>query len=701
MVFPIAGGTQSTGYDIENSIRFEDGDSPYLSRTPSSAGNRRTFTISVWAKRSDSNQSAVLYGAGSAATDMFQIIMQNDGGNNSIIVQNRVSGTNNLNLVTNANFTDTSAWYHIVLAVDTTQGTASNRAKLYVNGDQVSSFSTETYPSQNYDCHVNNTVAHHIGAQSRGSANDHFDGYIAELNSVDGTALTPTSFGKTNSENIWIPIKPTVSSYGTNGFFMEFQNQSTYTVPTARHSSDGNTVVLINSGAADGNTSFTDSSSNGISITADGNVHHESDVAKFSTSSIYFDGNGDSLTLADNSAYDFGSNDFTIEMWIYPTDLNDYDGLVAFGSGTSQMTMWLRQDGNIRFANIQGSGTDIDSTFGNTFMVENEWNHIAVTRTSNTLRAFINGVVTAETYTHNLSVSVSGLKIGVEPDNNRYFTGYMDSIRISDNVRYTPSADSANYGTDTSGNGNHFTPNNITPHQLCTDTPTNNFSTMSNLYSDRQQGGAITFAEGNTMITTSYVDANYQRYPTAYSSMAVSSGKWYFEMRPDSGSDFNIGVFSPEDFASDSTTNPYGGYAATGCIYTEVGAVRQNDNQTTGLGSYGIGDIVGCALDMDNNAVYFHKNGTYINSGNPTSGSDKTGAFTLPTTGENGLPVTLYGFTMGEEGAGGTGTMRGNFGNPAFGIASSNADAEGHGSFEYAVPSGYFALCSKNLAEYG
>ena len=151
MVFPIAGGTQDTSYEIDNSIRFEDGDSPYLSRTPSSAGNRRTFTISLWAKRSDTNTSAVLYGAGTAATDMFQLLMQNDGDANRIIIQNRVSGTNNLHLVTTNSFRDTSAWYHIVLAVDTTQGTASNRAKLYVNGTQITAFNTETYPSQNYD----------------------------------------------------------------------------------------------------------------------------------------------------------------------------------------------------------------------------------------------------------------------------------------------------------------------------------------------------------------------------------------------------------------------------------------------------------------------------------------------------------------------------------------------------------------------
>ena len=141
MVFPILGAnTESAAYEISNSLRFNDDSSEYLSKTPSSASNRRTFTISLWVKRSNLNTSAVLYGAGSAVTDMFQLLMQNNADENRIIVQNRVSGTNNLHLVTTNGFRDPSAWFHIVLAVDTTQGTASNRAKLYVNGNQITAF---------------------------------------------------------------------------------------------------------------------------------------------------------------------------------------------------------------------------------------------------------------------------------------------------------------------------------------------------------------------------------------------------------------------------------------------------------------------------------------------------------------------------------------------------------------------------------
>jgi hypothetical protein len=480
MVFPILGANSASGeYEISNSLRFNDDDSPYLSKTPGSAGNRRTFTISVWAKRSDKNTSAVLYGAGTASTDMFQLLMQNDGGNNIIIVQDRVSGTNNLNLNTTAQFTDTAAWYHIVLAVDTTQSTSSNRAKLYVNGNQITAFGTETYPSEDYDCHVNNTVAHHIGAQSRGSANDHFDGYITELHSIDGSAKAQTDFGEFNANGVWIPKKYT-GSHGTNGFFMQFKQT---------------------------------------------------------------------------------------------------------GTGTNSSGM----------------------------------------------------------------------------------------------------------GADTSGQDNHFAVNNLAAVDVTEDTCTNNFATMDPSNGDRQQGGAATFAEGNLQITTSYVDSDYQRYPQVYSTQAVSSGKWYFEMKiTTSDVDSFIGVHSPDNHASDSTNNPYGGYAATGAIYTSRGAVRINDGQTTGHGTFSQNDIVGCALDIDNNKVYFHKNGTYVQSGDPAGNS---GGQAIPTG-------YTYGFTVGNDTASNSGTMQANFGNPPYTISSGNNDGK-YGNFEYAVPSGYYAVCTKRLAEFG
>ena len=115
---------------------------------------------------------------------------------------------------------DTSAWYHIVLAVDTAQGTAANRVKFYVNGTQLTDFSISTYPTQNADTRTNDAVDHRIGSGIGGA---YYDGYIAEVNLIDGAALTPSSFGETK-DGIWIPKDTSGLTFGTNGFHLTFKD---------------------------------------------------------------------------------------------------------------------------------------------------------------------------------------------------------------------------------------------------------------------------------------------------------------------------------------------------------------------------------------------------------------------------------------------------------------------------------------------
>ena len=213
---------------------------------------------------------------------------------------------------------------------------------------------------------------------------------------------------------------------------------------------------------------------------------------------------------------------------------------------------------------------------------------------------------------------------------------------------------------------------------------------MSNLYSDAQQGGAATFAEGNLQITTTYNSTAGLRYPQVYSTFAAQTGKYYYEMKiTTSDTDSFIGIFSPEQLGYIVSNNPYGGVASTGIIYTSRGELRLNDASTSGHGTFSQNDILGCALDIDNNKVYFHKNGTYIQSGDPAANS-----------GGQAIPAGFfYGFSVGNETASDSGTMQVNTGNPLFTISSGNADANGFGNFEYAVPSGFFAMCTKNIGE--
>jgi hypothetical protein len=222
MTFPILGGNGAgavAGYQIDNSLRFNDGDSAYLNRTPSSATNRKTFTWSGWVKRSDLH-IFFFFGAGQLESDEANLGFN---GSHQIQYFDRTGGTTvDQQLETTQVFRDISAWYHIVLAIDTTQATSSNRAKLYVNGEQITDFGTENYAIQNYESQYNTSTIHYLGR--RGHNPSYLDGYLAEVNFIDGQQLSPTDFGEFDSNSgIWKPIEYT-GTYGTNGFYLDFEN---------------------------------------------------------------------------------------------------------------------------------------------------------------------------------------------------------------------------------------------------------------------------------------------------------------------------------------------------------------------------------------------------------------------------------------------------------------------------------------------
>jgi len=223
--FLYPGAKVTTGYNVDNSLRFDDGSSDHLTRTPASAGNRKTFTFSAWCKFSNTSTSLTLFHAEIWSTTPWGLIQRQS--DNTIRVR-FYDGTNDYGIITNRLFRDVSAWYHIVVAVDTTQGTASNRIKLYVNGVQETSFSTENYPSQNYDTAFNqSSVEHQIGEEA--GLGRYFDGYMAETVLIDGSQLDATSFGEfdEDSPTIWKPIDVSGLTFGTNGFYLEFKQSGT------------------------------------------------------------------------------------------------------------------------------------------------------------------------------------------------------------------------------------------------------------------------------------------------------------------------------------------------------------------------------------------------------------------------------------------------------------------------------------------
>jgi len=222
MTFAIIGGGQSdtSNYQIDNSLRFDDDSSSRLVRTPSSTTNRRTWTWSGWIKSTTQSGTKYFWEAQSG-TNFNRLGFSNS----EIVIGAGTSGVAwTWNLYTSAKHRDPSAWYHVVVAFDTTQSTASNRIKIYVNGNQITDFRVETYPGQNTDWGWNTTGQHNIGARndSQYGLGGYFDGYMAEINFVDGQALSSTDFGEFDDSGIWKPIEYT-GSYGTNGFYLDFE----------------------------------------------------------------------------------------------------------------------------------------------------------------------------------------------------------------------------------------------------------------------------------------------------------------------------------------------------------------------------------------------------------------------------------------------------------------------------------------------
>jgi hypothetical protein len=222
------------GYQISRSLRFNSADSTYLNRTPATTTNRTTFTWSGWIKRTTLGGQYVIYSATQDGNNQFWVQWDGD----AINVYDYQSAYN-MRLVTTAVYRDPSAWYHIVISVDTTQATASNRIKLYVNGVQVTAFTIETYPSQNYTTMVNYTSAPSL-LGSGVSPTRYLPSYMTEVNFIDGQALTPSSFGETNAQTgVWQP-KAYSGSYGTNGFYLNFSDNSNTTAATLGKDYSGN-----------------------------------------------------------------------------------------------------------------------------------------------------------------------------------------------------------------------------------------------------------------------------------------------------------------------------------------------------------------------------------------------------------------------------------------------------------------------------
>ena len=282
----------STAYTIDQSIRFNDNDSPYMYKAYSGAGNKKTFTTSFWMKIG--NVTSARRGLVSFIQDVPLELYSADN--------IRVFLFGSERLVTNRKLRDVSAWYHIVLRVDSTQVAASDRIRLYINGERETDFSAESYPSQDASGNMWGSNLLQFG-RTYGSSY-YFDGYLSEIHYSDGYSYGPENFGEFNSNNIWIPIE-FQGSYGTNGVYLKGQDSSAFGNDSSGNDNDFDNVFNL-----EANDQVLDSPTNNFAVI---NSTHSTRTTSGAGSTHSVE-NGNLFQQADSySTSNYGTRPFTVQ----------------------------------------------------------------------------------------------------------------------------------------------------------------------------------------------------------------------------------------------------------------------------------------------------------------------------------------------------------------------------------------------------
>ena len=242
---------KSGGYEIANSVRFDDATSAHMTMTPGAAGNRRLWTWSAWVKQStpaNGTNQIGLFGSNTNNNDTVNIQIDGTAGHFHF---EDYTGSYNALQVTEAKLLDYSAWYHLMVVLDTAQSTASNRVKMYINGvlAVTKTGGSHAYPDENAQLKIANNAQHQIGITNGAY---HFDGYMADINFVDGAALTPASFGETGDYGEWKPIDTSDLTFGDEGFHLDFKLPTANATNLGKDTSgNSNNFALANIAATD------------------------------------------------------------------------------------------------------------------------------------------------------------------------------------------------------------------------------------------------------------------------------------------------------------------------------------------------------------------------------------------------------------------------------------------------------------------
>jgi len=451
---------------------------------------------------------------------------------------------------------------------------------------------------------------------------------------------------------------------------------------------------------------------------------------------------GDSAYLSRTTGTATNTDKCTISFWVKRgfKASGDHKIIANYTDTNNRAYILFAGDNYLQVFQKLGGSTTINLKTNRLFRDHSAWYNIIVAVdtsqgvSANRIKIYVNGVqeTSFETATYpsqnenfRINESSVSLNIGRPGTDTEYFDGYLSEFVLLDGQTLTPTSfgefdddsptiwkpkdvsgltfgdngfyldfeDSGDLGDDESGNTNDFTENNLAATDQSSDSPTNNFCTLNPLDQTNTGGSSATMAEGNLKWTSAgnNTSQSYMR-----STFGLTAGKWYWEAKmsnANSGTGFNLGVSgSDADMNAGGSGNMQDSDPNT--MYNNGGTRTKKDgvDVTTGLTAIAENDIIQVALDLDNQKIYFGANGTWMNSANPATGSNPPATVDANTT---------YLPAHSDSGYADQITFEFNFGNPTFSISSGNADANGYGNFEYAVPSGYYALCTKNLAEFG
>jgi hypothetical protein len=297
------------GYAVDNSCRFNDGSSDTLSKTFGSASSSNTtFTVSAWVKRAKLSANQDVVSAFQSSSGLQTDLIRFGSADDLEFYAHTTNSSGNADIQTNRLFRDVGAWYHIVLALDTTQATASNRVKIYVNGVQETSFSTENYMNQNGTIiwGLGSGTEHTIGAV--GTSN-YFGGYVAEVCYIDGSQLDPTSFGEFDEDSgIWKPKSVSGLTFGTNGFYLDFEDSAALGDDV---SGNGNDFTVNNLTAIDQTTD-----------TCTNNFITMNPLDSYYSASTFSEGNLKIVTSSSNYSPDMGTIGLSAGKWYWEVKID-------------------------------------------------------------------------------------------------------------------------------------------------------------------------------------------------------------------------------------------------------------------------------------------------------------------------------------------------------------------------------------------